>query len=235
MRRRLRCGGRFGGRNGYVLRVACSVILWKGAFAWWFDGMRRDLLQFFDANVAEGNVSVVALEKDGAGLVDLVVEFSAGGFGAFDIVVNFYAVEDEGDFVADDGRFGGLPLVARFGDEFVGRFEIVDGAITAYRICAASVIAQDLNFVASAEIEATVGFVRDYVFEFNGEVPELLVCHEVVSVEVLVGGILEDAVFDGPTIAAVGVAEMPAGGVFAVEERAETVFVGSAGAEGRGD
>ena len=215
-----------------MLRVACSVILWSGAFAWWFDRRGRSLLQFFDANVAEGNVAVIALEKDWTGLVDLVVEFTAGGFGAFDVVVDFYAVEGEADFVPDDGGFGGLPLVARFGDEFVGRFEVVDGAVAIDGIGAAGVVTEDLNFMASAEIEAAIRFVGDHVFEFDGEVPKLLVCNEIVSVKVLIGGVLENTVLDGPTIAAIGVAEMPAGGVFAVKERAEAIFLRGTSAEG---
>lgn len=84
------------------------------ALAWWFDGRGSGLLQFFDADVAEGNVAVIALEKDWAGLVDLIVEFTAGGLGAFDIVVDFYSIEGEADFVSDDGGFSGLPLVAGF-------------------------------------------------------------------------------------------------------------------------
>jgi len=174
---------------------------------------------------------VIALEKDGAGLVNFVVDFAAGGFGAFDVVVDFYAIECEGDFVADDGGFGGLPLVARFGDEFVWCFEIVNGAVAIDRVGAAGVIAKDLNFVASAEIKAAVGFVGDHEVKFDGKVPKLLVGDKVVAVKVFVRGVLENAVFDGPTVTAVKMAEMPASGVFAVEERAKAVFVGSEGAE----
>src|SRR6267142_369228 len=80
--------------------------------------------------------------------VDFVVDFAAGGFCAFDVVVDFYAVEGEADFVSDDGGFSGLPLVAGFGNEFVRRFEIVDGAVAIDGVSAAGVIAQDLDFVA---------------------------------------------------------------------------------------
>jgi hypothetical protein len=190
------------------------------------------LLQFFDADIAEGNVAVIALEKYGARLVDFVVEFAAGGFGAFDVVVDFYPVEGEADFVSDDSGLGGLPLVAGFGHEFVWRFEIVNGAVAIDGVGSASVIAEDLDFVASAEIEAAVGFVWDHVVEFDGEVPKLLVCDEVVSVQLFVGCIFQNAVLNGPTIAAVGMAEAPTGGVFAIEERAEAIFVGGEGTEG---
>ena len=174
---------------------------------------------------------MVTLEKDWAGLVDLVVEFAAGGFGAFDVVVHLHTVEGEGDFVADDGCLGCLPLVARLGDEFVWRFDIVDGTVAIVGVRAASVVAEDLNFVASTEIEAAVGFVGNHEVKFDGEVPEFLVGDEVVAVKVLVGDVLEDAVFDGPTIAAVRVAEVPTGGVFAIEERTEAFFVSSEGTE----
>src|SRR5882724_5961359 len=122
---------------------------------------------------------MIALKKNWAGLVNFVVEFAAGGFSALDIVVNFDVVKSQGDFVSDDGCFGGLPLVARFRNEFVGRFEVIDGAIAIDCIGAASVIAQDLNLVPSAEVKAAVGFIGDHKFEFNGEVPELVVGNEV--------------------------------------------------------
>jgi len=182
-------------------------------------------------DVAEGNVAVVALEKDWAGLIDLVVDFTAGRFGAFDIVVNFHAVESEADFVSDDGGLGSLPLVAGFGDEFVRHFEIVNGAVAVDGICAASIIAKDLDFVAATKIKAAVGFVRNHEVKPNGEVPEFLVGDEVVAVKVFVGGIFENAVFDGPTVAPVWMTKMPARGVFAIEERAEAFFVGSESTE----
>ena len=174
---------------------------------------------------------MIALEKDGAGLVDFIVDFTACGFGAFDVVMDFYAIEGKGNFVADDGGLGGLPLVAGFGDEFVGRFDIVDGAVAIDGVSAASVVTKDLNFMTSAEVEAAVGFVRDHVIEFDSEIPELLVRDQVVAVKVFVGGVLQDAVFDGPTVTAVGMAEMPASSVSAVEEGAEAVFLCSESAE----
>jgi hypothetical protein len=209
----------------FAERGVCMVVRRKGC----------GLLQFFNANVAEGNISVIALEKDRAGLVDFIVKFAAGGFGALDVVVDFYTVEGEADFVAHDCGLGGLPLVAGFGDEFVGRFEIVDGAVAIDGIGAAGVVTQDLNFMTSAEVEAAVRFVGDHVFEFDCEVPKLLVCDEIVAMKVLIGGVLENSVLNGPTVPAVRMAEMPAGGVFAVEERAEAFFVSSASAEGACD
>ena len=140
--------------------------------------------------------------------------------------MDFNAIENQADFVANDSCFGGLPLVARFRNEFVGRFEIVDGAIAIDGVRATSVIAKDLNFVASAKVEAAVGIVRDHVVEFDGEVPKFLVRDQVVSMKVFVRRVFQDAVFDGPTVAAVEMAKVPAGGVFAVEERTEAIFIG---------
>lgn len=86
--------------------------------------------------------------------------------------------------------------------------------------------------MAPTEIEAAVGFVRDHEFEFNGEVPEFVVSYEVVAVKVFVGGVYEDAVFDSPTVTDIKMTEMPASGVFAIEERTEAIFVGGENAEG---
>ena len=99
------------------------------------------LRQFLDPYIAEAYGAMVALQKDRAGLVYFIINLAAGGFVALDIVVNFYAVEGEGDFVSDDGGFSRLPLVTWFGDEFVGCFEIIDGAIAVDRVNATSVVA----------------------------------------------------------------------------------------------
>lgn len=120
---------------------------------------------------------MIALQEDWARLVDFVVELAAGGFGAFDVVVNFYAVEDESDLVSDDSSFGGLPLAAGFGYEFVRRFEVIDGAIAIDGGLASRVIAKDLDFVPAPQVKAAVGFIGDHVFEFDCEIPEFLVCN----------------------------------------------------------
>ena len=85
--------------------IECSMVI-----SW---GRLGTLLQFFDADIAERNVAVIALKKNRAGLVDSVVELAARGFGAFDVVMDFYAVEGEADFVSNDGRFGGLAIGRR--------------------------------------------------------------------------------------------------------------------------
>jgi hypothetical protein len=44
--------------------------------------------------------------------------------------------------------------------------------------------------------------------------------------QVLVGRVFENAVFDGPAIATIWMPEMPASSVFAIEERTGAVFIG---------
>lgn len=44
--------------------------------------------------------------------------------------------------------------------------------------------------------------------------------------QLFIGRVLEDAIFDRPTVTAIGVTKMPAGGVFAIEEGAEALFIG---------
>lgn len=113
---------------------------------------------------------MIALEKDRAGLIDVVVELATSGFGAFDVVVDFDAIENDSDFVSDHGRFGGLPLVAGLGDEFVRFFEVVESSVSAQRGFAFGIVAEDLNFVTATQVKAAVGIVGDEVFEFDGEV-----------------------------------------------------------------
>lgn len=50
----------------------------------------------------------------------------------------------------------------------------------------------------------------------------------------LVYGVLEDSVFHGPAIVTLRIAEMPTGGVFAVEEWAEAGVIGGLKTENRG-
>lgn len=190
------------------------------------------LLQFFDANVAEGDVAVIALQKNWTRFVDFIVEFATGGFGAFDIVVNLYAIENERDLVSDDGCFGSLPLITRFGNELVRCFEVVDRPISINGCFAASIIAQDLNFVASAQVETAVRIIRDHVFKFDSEVQKFVVRDEIVSVKLFVRSVFQNAVFYAPTVATIGMAQVPACGVFAVEERTEALFAVGSGAEG---
>ena len=207
-------------------------MIWIQKLSWQFDATARSLLQFFDKDVTEGDVAVIALEKNRARLVDFVIEFAASSFGAFNVVVNFYAVEGERDFVSDDGGFSGLPLVTGFGDEFVGCFEVVDGAIAVDGVSAASIITEDLNFMAATKIEAAVGFIGHHEFKFDGEIPKFVVGDEIVAVKVFVRSVLQDAVFDGPTVATSWMTEMPASRVLSVEERTKASFIGGESAEG---
>src|ERR1044071_700505 len=68
------------------------------------------LLERLDLEVAERNRAVIALQEDRARLVHVVVQLAAGAFAALDIVVDFFAVENHGDLVANDGGLDGLPL-----------------------------------------------------------------------------------------------------------------------------
>ena len=132
------------------MTIACGMAISPGTC----------LFEFFDPHVAERDRAVIALQKDRARLVDLVVDFAAGRFVALDVVVDLHAVEHDGDLVALDRGFGGLPLVAGLGDEFIRLFEVVDRAVSAEGRLAAGMIAENLDFVPAAKIEAAVGVCR---------------------------------------------------------------------------
>ena len=87
------------------------------------------LFQFFNANVAERNRPMVALQKNGSGLIHISVQFAAGRFVALDIIVDFDSVEHDRDFVSNNRSLGGLPFVAGLADEFIRRFEIINRSI----------------------------------------------------------------------------------------------------------
>src|SRR5204862_264558 len=84
-------------------------------------------------NAAECNRAMIPLQKDRAWFGNFIVDLGPGRFIAFDVVVNLHSIESDRDLVADNGRFGCLPIAPWPGDEFVGRFEIVDGAASSAR------------------------------------------------------------------------------------------------------
>jgi hypothetical protein len=182
--------------------------------------------QFFNQNIAEAYRSVIALEEDETGLIDFSIDFAAGGFGAFDIVVNRFSVQDDGDFISDDGRLGRLPLSTGFGDELRGRPEVVNGAIPAGRRFAGFIVAKDLNFMAAAQVEATVRVIRDHVFVLYREIPKLCFGYKIRPVLAWVDGVFEDAAFfDRPAIVTRWIAQFPTGDVISVKKRPKAAVV----------
>jgi hypothetical protein len=177
------------------------------------------LRQFLDLQVAERHGAVVALEEDGAWFRDVSVNFRSGGFRANHVVMNLLAVEDHGDFVADDGGFQRLPFVAGFGGENVRSFEAVYCSIAAGARLSALAVAQNLDLMAASQIETAVGAVRDHEFAADREVPIFLLRDQIVAVFPFVDRVLQDATgFDGPKVLAIGIAEFPAVEVFAVKK-----------------
>src|SRR5712692_4907742 len=98
---------------------------------------------------------MVPLQQDRTRLIHLVVQLSARWFIALDIVMDFDSVEIRSDAVADDCYLGGLPFAAGSGHELVGCLEVIDGAVAAFGHLASFVVAQDLDLLPAAKIEAT--------------------------------------------------------------------------------
>jgi len=83
------------------------------------------LRQFFDPNISETYGAMIALQKDGAGLLYLAVNFSAGGLITNHIVMDLNAVQRHGNPIADNGGLSDLPFACRFGDKRIRRLEII--------------------------------------------------------------------------------------------------------------
>ena len=97
---------------------------------------------------------MVALEEEGAGVVDVVVELAAGGLVDEEVVVDFDSVQIDGDFVAHHFGFDGLPFAGFAGNHGGGGFGDVEGAV-AVEIGRFFVgVVDDLDFVAAMEVEA---------------------------------------------------------------------------------
>jgi hypothetical protein len=186
-------------------------------------------VQHLDLDPAKPDRAVVALEEDRAGFIDLLVQFAAGGHAAHDVVVGFQAIVHHGDCVADDGGFDGLPFVRGFGHEVVGRLEVVDGAVAGEGCFSAGGVPQDLQLMPAAKIKPAVRVLGHQVIEADGEVPKLLVRHQICAVDVSADRVFEDAILDGPAVVPLRFSQVPAGGVRAVEERLEAVIIGSCG------
>jgi len=70
-------------------------------------GLGRPVLffgQLFHHDLAETHRAMVALEKECARRLHIAIELAARGAVALNVVVDFFAVEDDGDLVADDRR-----------------------------------------------------------------------------------------------------------------------------------
>ena len=156
---------------------------------------------------------MVALQENLAGLLHLAVDFTPGRLVAFDLVVNLLPVERERDLVADDGGLGGLPFAAGLGGEFRRSLEVVNRPVPSQRRLAAFVVAEDLNLVPAPQVKAAVGIIRHLILVLHGEVPILLVRDEVSAVLAALDGVLENSVFDRPTVVTFRIAQMPAVGV----------------------
>src|SRR2546428_11839718 len=89
------------------------------------------LWQLLDSDITKADGAVIALQKNRARLVHFVVDFAARRLCALHVIVNLSAIENDGNLVAGDRRFHGLPLVSRLGGKLIRRFEIVNCAVAA--------------------------------------------------------------------------------------------------------
>jgi hypothetical protein len=176
---------------------------------------------------------MITLQKDGAGLVDFIIQFATGGFRAFDIIMDFHAVEDHRDAIADDGGFCGLPFGSRAGDKFIRRFEVINGTIPTEGGGSAAIIAEDLYLVPAAQVEAAVGVIGDLVLEPDGKIPKFFVGHQISAVFAFFDFIGEDAIFNGPTIVTLRITQMPTREVLAIKQGAKIFVLGSSRAKSK--
>src|SRR2546425_33458 len=144
------------------------------------------LLQFFDADVAERDGTMIALQENRAGFIHLVVNLAPGGPIADDVVVDFLAIQNHRDLVANDGRFHRVPFAGRLRHKFGRSGMVVDRAVSAQRRFAALVVVKHLNFMPPSKVKAAVGTFRDFIFIADSEVPEILLRDKVSAVLVFV-------------------------------------------------
>src|SRR5712691_1962402 len=127
-----------------------------------------------DAEVAEGDGAVVALEHDGAGLSDLVIQSAAGGVREGGVVDDVHSVQHHGRLVALDPGVYRLPLAGGLGRIGTGGHQAIDRAVDV-AFGRLAVVVLDLDLVAAAQVDAAVAAGRVHVFVVDVKVLELLV------------------------------------------------------------
>lgn len=135
-----------------------------------------------DANIPESDRTVIALEQNRPGLVDLIVELTPGTLRAEHPVMHLHPVESQGDLLADDLGLRRLPLSGLARNEERGRLEVVNSPIATVRGLAGLHIVEDLDLVTAAQVEAGVRFRSHLVLIANDEVLELLLGEQVRAV-----------------------------------------------------
>lgn len=188
-----------------------------------------------DANIPESDRTVIALEQNRPGLVDLIVELTPGALRAEHPVMHLHPVESQCYLLANDFGFRRLPLSGLARNEERGRLEVVNSPIATVRGLAGLHIVQDLDLVTSAQVEAGVRFRSHLVLIANDEVLELLLGEQVRAVlgEIALAVHLEDvaqhAVLNAPRLHPVVAAVLPTLHGRAVEQQLEAcLFLGRA-------
>src|SRR5690348_493165 len=113
--------------------------------------------------------------------------------------MDFDAVEIGRDAMADDRHLGRLPFAAWFGGKFIRGLEIVNGSVTRDGWPAFAVVPKYLNLLPATQIKTAVGIVRRHIFVTYGEIPKVLLSHQVGAVRpAFFNRVLENpARFDG--------------------------------------
>jgi len=164
---------------------------------------------------------MITLKHDRARFLNVVVQLPTRGRFALELVVNFDSVENEGNLISHDGRFGGLPLSGWFAGKPGDGSLAVEGAIAPFARLPAIVIVEYLDFVSAAEINATIGALGNLEFESEDEILKDILGDKIGAVFAAADIVDQKSVLDAPTWMAAGIAQTPSAKVLAIEEGAE--------------
>ncbi len=164
-------------------------------------------------DVAIGDVSLfAALQVDRAGRAFVAVDGAAGDAGNLLVVDDGLAVQHHGDAAADERDVKRLPGVGRARLFGRGSQEPIDAAgVVAGRLGLR--LGFDLHFVAAAQIDSAVGILAAVELHMQLEILELGIADNLGSV----AGSHKGSILHCP-FGRAGLAHLPAGEVFAVEE-----------------
>lgn len=156
---------------------------------------------------------MVALEHQGTTRTVVVEEMTSCRAFNDDIRVNFLSVEGHVENHSFECDVHDLPLAGGFGGFNVGALLGVEGAVLGGIAVRLAEAIQDLQFVASSEINSAIAVGRKVILNVHLKIAELGVGDDVAAN----GGVFENAVFDDPVVRLVASTHMPTCEVLADE------------------
>lgn len=119
----------------------------------YFKNGGQALVEPLDSDIPEGDCSMIALEQDGPGFVDIVVQLTSGTGVADYLIMDFDAVQNDGDLIPDHPCLDLLPLAwFTVGSKGAGG-GVINVPIEPFVMSVLGSVVEDLDLVAAPKVE----------------------------------------------------------------------------------